>query len=99
MRDEAMRGALSPEAKQRSSGLQYQLECLNKSVASMEEAFDRLTSRLSPFMCPVPEQSWAHNSSQGPHAQSPLSEQVERITEQVERLSRGINYLTEGVDL
>jgi len=85
-----------------SSGIEYQMERLAKNVAAMEERLHNLTMKLGPLTRPMPEAfapAVTKDTGRVQVSQSPLADQVARLTDQIERLSNGMAYLTDGVDL
>ena len=83
----------------RSAGLEHQMERLARTVASTEELFNQLGIRMTPFVKPLPIQEQAKEPRQERDSQSPLADQVARITDQLDRINRGMTYLIDGVDL
>lgn len=81
------------------SGIEYQMERLAKNVAAMEERFHNLTMKLGPFTRPMQEPAVTKDTGRVQAAQSPIADQVARLTDQIERLNNGMAYLTDGVDL
>lgn len=82
----------------RGAGLEYQMERLARTVSTNEEVFNKLALRLTPFVrsLPIQEQEKVRQESD---SQSPLADQVARITDQLDRINRGMAYLIDGVDL
>jgi hypothetical protein len=83
----------------RSAGLEYQMERLAKTVASTEELFNQLGIRMTPFVRSMPIQEQEKRTHTSDDSQSPLADQVSRITDQLDRINRGMTYLIDGVDL
>ena len=83
----------------RSAGLEYQMERLAKTVASTEELFNQLGIRMTPFVRSLPIQEQEKRTHTSDDSQSPLADQVSRITDQLDRINRGMTYLIDGVDL
>ena len=82
----------------RGAGLEYQMERLAKTVASTEELFNQLSTRLTPFVRSLPIQE-QEKRTQETGAQSPLADQVSRLADQLDRINRGMTFLIDGVDL
>jgi hypothetical protein len=81
-------------------GIEFQMERLAKNVAAMEERFHALAMKLGPLTRPLPEPTEvSKDTGYSTPAQSPLADQVARLTDQIERLNNGMAYLTDGVDL
>ena len=83
----------------RGAGLEYQMERLAKTVASTEELFNQLGIRMTPFVRSLPIQEQEKRTHTSDDSQSPLADQVSRITDQLDRINRGMTYLIDGVDL
>ena len=93
-------GAIGLDARvSRASGLDYQMERLAKTVASTEELFNQLGIRMTPFVRSLPIQEQEKRTHTSDDSQSPLADQVSRITDQLDRINRGMAYLIDGVDL
>ena len=86
------------EGPRLGSGIEYQMERLAKNVAAMEERVHALAMKLGPLSRPLPEPATKDTGYSTP-AQSPMADQVARLTDQIERLNTGMAYLTDGVDL
>ena len=83
-------------------GIEFQMERLAKNVAAMEERFHALAMKLGPLTRPMPEAfepAVTKDTGRVQASQSPLADQVARLTDQIERLNNGMAYLTDGVDL
>jgi hypothetical protein len=87
------------EGPRLGSGIEYQVERLAKNVAAMEERFHNLTMKLGPLTRPMPEPAVTKDTGRVQASQSPLADQVARLTDQIEHLNNGMAYLTDGVDL
>jgi hypothetical protein len=88
------------EGPRLGSGIEHQMERLAKNVAAMEERFHALAMKLGPLTRPLPEPAGIpKDTGYSTPAQSPLADQVARLTDQIERLNTGLAYLTDGVDL
>ena len=81
------------------NGIEHQMERLAKNVAAMEERFHALAMKLAPLTRPLPEPAVTKDTGYSTPTQSPLADQVARLTDQLERLNNGMAYLTDGVDL
>ena len=93
-------GAVGLDARvSRGAGLDYQMERLAKTVASSEELFNQLVIRMTPFVRSLPIQEQEKRTHTSDDSQSPLADQVARITDQLDRINRGMTYLIDGVDL
>ena len=82
----------------RAAGLDYQMERLAKIIATNEEMFNQLSTRLTPFVRSLPIQE-QEKRTQETGAQSPLADQVSRLADQLDRINRGMTFLIDGVDL
>ena len=82
----------------RGAGLEYQMERLAKIIATNEEMFNQLSTRLTPFVRSLPIQE-QEKRTQETGAQSPLADQVSRLADQLDRINRGMTFLIDGVDL
>jgi hypothetical protein len=80
-------------------GIEFQMERLAKNVAAMEERFHALAMKLAPLTRPLPEPAETKDTGYSTPTQSPMADQVARLTDQIERLNNGMAYLTDGVDL
>jgi hypothetical protein len=81
-------------------GIEFQMERLAKNVAAMEERFHALAMKLGPLTRPLPEPAQEpKDTGYSTPTQSPVADQVARLTDQIERLNNGMAYLTDGVDL
>ena len=81
-------------------GIEYQMERLAKNVAAMEERFHALAMKLAPLTRPLPEPAQEpKDTGYSTPSQSPMADQVARLTDQIERLNNGMAYLINGVDL
>ena len=81
-------------------GIEFQMERLAKNVAAMEERFHALAMKLGPLTRPLPEPAEvSKDTGYSTPSQSPMADQVARLTDQIERLNNGMAYLTDGVDL
>jgi len=80
-------------------GIEFQMERLAKNVAAMEERFHALAMKLGPLTRPLPEPAETKDAGLVQASQSPMADQVARLTDQIERLNNGMAYLTDGVDL
>jgi hypothetical protein len=87
------------ESPRLGSGIEFQMERLAKNVAAMEERFHNLTMKLGPLTRPLPEPAVTKDTGRVQASQSPLADQVARLTDQIEHLNNGMAYLTDGVDL
>lgn len=93
-------GAIGRDALvSRGAGLEYQMERLAKTVASTEELLDKLGIRMTAFVRSLPIQEQEKRTHASDDSQSPLADQVLRITDQLDRINRGMTYLIDGVDL
>ena len=100
IRGNAIPGAIGRETLvSRGAGLEYQMERLAKTVASTEELFNQLGIRMTPFVRSLPIQEQEKRTHTSDDSQSPLADQVSRITDQLDRINRGMTYLIDGVDL
>lgn len=98
MRDEAMRNALSPEAKQRQQGsVTREMQQLEKNLHILAAAIDNLENRLMPVCLPIPETASGLRTSDG--GGCALANQLAAFNSMLSVQTARIEMIYQGVDL
>ena len=98
LRQETMRAALSPEAKQRQQGnVTREIQQLEKNLHALASAIESLDIRLASACLPIPEAASGLRTSDG--GGCPLANQLAAFNSMLSVQTSRIEMIYQGVDL